>query len=78
MGQDSIAEAETAIAERPADRSRLGNLPGPVALQRMMAAMLTLGGNSFAQPPGRLVLDIDDPEGRTEAENPIKLAWPSG
>jgi hypothetical protein len=42
--------------------TRLENLPGPVALQRMMAAMLTLFCDSFDQVPKRLILDIDDTE----------------
>jgi hypothetical protein len=39
---------------------RLENLPGPVALKRMMAAMVELFCDSFEQVPRRLVLDIDD------------------
>ncbi len=42
--------------------SRLENLPGPLALKRMMAAMIELFCDSFAQVPERIVLDIDDPE----------------
>ena len=40
--------------------SRLENLPGPVALKRMMAAMVELFCDSFEQVPRRIVLDIDD------------------
>ena len=40
--------------------SRLENLPGPIALKRMMAAMSELFCDSFAQVPERIVLDIDD------------------
>ena len=39
---------------------RLENLPGAVALKRMMAAMVELFCDSFAQVPQRIVLDIDD------------------
>jgi hypothetical protein len=39
---------------------RLENLPGSVALKRMMAAMIELFCDSFEQVPGRIVLDIDD------------------
>jgi hypothetical protein len=39
---------------------RLENLPGAVALKRMMAAMVELFCDSFAQVPKRIVLDIDD------------------
>jgi hypothetical protein len=42
--------------------SRLENLPGPLALKRMMAAMIDLFCDSFAQVPERIVLDIDDTE----------------
>ena len=42
--------------------SRLENLPGPIALKRMMAAMIELFCDSFAQVPSRIVLDIDDTE----------------
>jgi hypothetical protein len=45
--------------------TRLENLPGPVALKRMMAAMLALFCDRFDQAPRRLVLDIDDTEDRT-------------
>src|SRR5919205_3188273 len=39
---------------------RLENLPGPTALKRMMAAMVELFCDSFAEVPDRIVLDIDD------------------
>ncbi len=42
--------------------TRLENLPGPVALKRMMAAMVELFCDSFEQVPRRIVLDIDDTE----------------
>jgi hypothetical protein len=42
--------------------SRLENLPSPIALNRMMAAMIDLFYDSFAQVPDRIVLDIDDTE----------------
>jgi hypothetical protein len=38
--------------------SRLENLPGPVALKRMMAAMVEVFCDSFEQVPRRIVLDI--------------------
>ena len=43
---------------------RLENLPGPVALKRMMAAMVELFCDSFEHVPDRIVLDIDDTEDR--------------
>ena len=39
---------------------RLENLPGAIALKRMMAAMVELFCDSFEQVPRRIVLDIDD------------------
>lgn len=39
---------------------RLENLPGTVALKRMMAAMVELFCDSFEEVPRRIVLDIDD------------------
>jgi hypothetical protein len=39
---------------------RLENLPGPIALKRMMAAMIELFCDSFKEVPRRIVLDIDD------------------
>ena len=42
--------------------SRLENLPGPVALKRMMAAMVELFCDSFEVAPRRILLDIDDTE----------------
>jgi hypothetical protein len=53
--------------------SRLENLPGPVALKRMMAAMLTLFCDSFEQAPRRLVLDIDDTEDCTYGGQQLSL-----
>jgi len=40
--------------------SRLENLPTATALKRMMAAMVDLFCDSFAEVPRRVVLDIDD------------------
>ena len=39
---------------------RLENLPGAIALKRMMAAMVELFCDSFTVVPNRIVLDIDD------------------
>ena len=39
---------------------RLENLPTITALKRMMAAMVDLFCDSFAEVPRRIVLDIDD------------------
>ena len=53
--------------------TRLENLPGPIALKRMMAAMLTLFCDSFDKPPRQLVLDIDDTEDRTYGGQQLSL-----
>src|ERR1700694_3788556 len=53
--------------------SRLENLPGPVALKRMMAAMVELFCDSFEQVPRRILLDIDDTEDRVHGEQQLAL-----
>ena len=53
--------------------SRLENLPGPVALKRMMATMVELFCDSFADVPRRIVLDIDDTEDRVHGRQQLSL-----
>jgi hypothetical protein len=53
--------------------SRLENLPGPVALKRMMAAMIELFCDSFAEVPRRIVLDIDDTEDKVHGGQQLSL-----
>jgi len=53
--------------------SRLENLPGPVALKRMMAAMVDLFCDSFAEVPRRILLDIDDTEDRVHGGQQLSL-----
>jgi hypothetical protein len=53
--------------------SRLENLPGPVALKRMMAAMIDLFCDSFAEIPRRIVLDIDDTEDKVHGGQQLSL-----
>jgi hypothetical protein len=53
--------------------SRLENLPGKTALMRMMAAMVALFCDSFAQVPRRIVLDIDDTEDRVHGHQQLSL-----
>jgi hypothetical protein len=53
--------------------SRLENLPGPVALKRMMAAMVELFCDSFEEVPRRIVLDIDDTEDRAYGGQQLSL-----
>jgi len=53
--------------------SRLENLPGPVALKRMMAAMVEVFCDSFERVPRRIVLDIDDTEDRVHGGQQLAL-----
>jgi hypothetical protein len=53
--------------------SRLENLPGPVALKRMMAAMVDLFCDSYDVVPRRIVLDIDDTEDRAYGQQQLSL-----
>src|SRR3954463_12267862 len=53
--------------------SRLENRPGPVALKRMMAAMVELFCDSFEQVPRRILLDIDDTEDRVHGGQQLAL-----
>ena len=52
---------------------RLENLPGATALKRMMAAMVELFCDSFAEVPRRIVLDIDDTEDRVHGRQELAL-----
>jgi Transposase DDE domain group 1 len=52
---------------------RLENLPGPIALKRMMGAMVELFCDSFDDVPRRLVLDIDDTEDRVHGGQQLAL-----
>jgi hypothetical protein len=53
--------------------SRLENQPGRIALLRMMAAMIDLFCDSFAQVPKRVVLDIDDTEDKVHGAQQLSL-----
>jgi Transposase DDE domain group 1 len=53
--------------------SRLENLPGTMALKRMMAAMVELFCDSFEHVPRRIVLDIDDTEDRVHGRQQLSL-----
>jgi len=53
--------------------SRLENLPGPVAMKRMMAAMVDVFCDSFDAVPRRIVLDIDDTEDRVHGGQQLAL-----
>src|ERR671917_256778 len=53
--------------------SRLENLPGAIALKRMMAAMVELFCDSFEAVPRRIVLDIDDTADRAHGGQELAL-----
>jgi hypothetical protein len=53
--------------------SRLENLPGRMALIRLMDSMIDLFCDSFATVPRRLVLDIDDTEDRVHGRQQLAL-----
>ncbi len=53
--------------------SRLENLPGAIALKRMMAAMVELFCDSFEAVPRRILLDIDDTEDRVHGDQQLSL-----
>jgi len=63
MAVGRLPETGADLCSQPT-MTRLENLPGPVALKRMMAAMVELFCDSFEQVPRRIVLDIDDTEDR--------------
>ena len=63
MAVGRLPESGADLCSQPT-LSRLENLPGPVALKRMMAAMVELFCDSFEQVPRRIMLDIDDTEDR--------------
>src|SRR6476661_6037380 len=52
---------------------RLENLPGAIALKRMMAAMIDLFCDSYDEVPRRIVLDIDDTEDRVHGQQQLSL-----
>jgi hypothetical protein len=59
MSVGRLPESEEDLCSQPT-MCRLENLPGTVALKRMMAAMIGLFCDSFPEVPRRIVLDIDD------------------
>jgi Transposase DDE domain group 1 len=62
-----------------ATMTRLENLPGPVALKRMMAAPVELFCDSFDAVPRRILLDIDHTKDRAyggQAARPLDLYVP--
>lgn len=72
MAVGRLPESGAALCSQPTI-SRLENLPGRVALTRMMAAMIDLFRDSFAVVPRRIVLDIDDTEDRVHGGQQLSL-----
>jgi hypothetical protein len=67
-----LPESEADLCSQPT-MCRLENLPGPTALKRMMAAMVALFCESFAEVPRRIVLDIDDTLDRVHGGQQLAL-----
>src|SRR3954469_15179637 len=63
MAVGRLPESGKDLCSQPT-MGRLENLPTATALKRMMAAMVGLFCDSFAEVPRRIVLDIDDTEDR--------------
>jgi hypothetical protein len=72
MAVGRLPESEADLCSQPT-MCRLENLPGAIALKRMMAAMVELFCDSFAQVPQRIVLDIDDTEDRVHGGQQLAL-----
>jgi hypothetical protein len=72
MAVGRLPESGADLCSQPT-MCRLENLPGPLALKRMMAAMIELFCDSFAQVPQRIVLDIDDTEDRVHGGQQLAL-----
>jgi hypothetical protein len=72
MAIGRLPERGTDLCSQPT-MCRLENLPGAIALKRMMAAMVELFCDSFAQVPQRIVLDIDDTEDRVHGGQQLAL-----
>jgi hypothetical protein len=72
MAVGRLPESGAELCSQPTI-SRLENLPGTVALKRMMAAMVELFCDSFEQVPRRIVLDIDDTEDRVHGGQQLAL-----
>ena len=72
MAVGRLPETGAELCSQPT-MSRLENLPGPTALKRMMAAMIALFCDSFAEVPRRLLLDIDDTVDRVHGGQQLSL-----
>src|SRR5512132_2740485 len=72
MAVGRLPESAADLCSQPT-MCRLENLPGPIALKRMMATMVELFCDSFDDVPRRLVLDIDDTEDRVHGGQQLAL-----
>jgi hypothetical protein len=72
MAVGRLPETGADLCSQPT-MTRLENLPGPLALKRMMAAMVELFCDSFKEGPRRIVLDIDDTEDRAYGGQQLSL-----
>ena len=72
MAVGRLPESAADLCSQPT-MCRLENLPGPIGLKRMMAAMVELFCDSFVQVPQRIVLDIDDTEDRVHGQQQLAL-----
>jgi hypothetical protein len=72
MAVDRLPESGADLCSQPTI-SRLENLPGPVALKRMMAEMVDLFCDSFDIVPRRILLDIDDTEDKVHGDQQLSL-----
>ncbi len=72
MAVGRLPESGAALCSQPT-LSRLENLPGRVALIRMMAAMVALFCDSFTTVPRRIILDIDDTEDKVHGGQQLAL-----
>ena len=72
MAVGRLPESGADLCSQPT-MCRLENLPRPIALKRMMMAMVELFCASFAQVPRRIVLDIDDTEDRVHGGQQLAL-----
>jgi hypothetical protein len=72
MAVGRLPESDAELCSQPT-MCRLENLPGPIALKRMRAAMIELFCDSFTEVPRRIVLDIDDTEDRVHGGQQLSL-----
>ena len=72
MAVGGLPESGEVLCSQPTI-SRLENLPGATARKRMMVAMVDLFCDSFEQVPRRILLDIDDTEGRVHGGQQLSL-----